>query len=74
MHDTTPAARQFQADVIRSLEPITRMKQALELSESVRAFALARLRKEHPALTDLQLVERLINAPLIPARPTGPAA
>lgn len=74
MHDTTPAARQVQAEAIRRLEPVQRLKQALELSDSVRALALSRLRKLHADRSELELVELLIGAPLIPARPADPTA
>lgn len=72
MRDTTSAAEQARLDAIRRLEPIQRLMQALELSESVRALALSRLRKLHADRTELELVELLIGAPLIPARPAGP--
>ncbi len=74
MRDTTPAAEQARLDAIRRLEPIQRLMQALELSESVRALALSRLRELHADRTELELVELLIGAPLIPARPAGPTA
>ncbi|MEJ2240072.1 MAG: hypothetical protein P8X82_17410 [Gemmatimonadales bacterium] len=72
MRDTTPAAARAQLDAIRRVEPIERMKQALELSESVRALALSRLRELHAGRTALELVELLHGAPLIPARSAGP--
>jgi hypothetical protein len=74
MHDTTAAARQVQAEAIRRLDPVQRLRQALELSESVRALELARLRTLHAGRTDVELVELLINTTLIPARFAGPAA
>ena len=74
MRDTSPAAEQARLDAIRQIEPIQRLAQALELSESVRALALSRLRALHADRTDLELVELLIGAPLMPARPAGPAA
>ena len=74
MRDTTPAAEQARLDAIRRLEPIQRLMQALELSESVRALALSRLRELHADRTELELVELLIGAPLIPERPAGPTA
>ncbi len=74
MRDTTPATEQARLDAIRRLEPIQRLMQALELSESVRALALSRLRELHADRTELELVELLIGAPLIPARPAGPTA
>ena len=72
MRDTTPATEQARLDAIRRVAPIQRLTQALELSESVRALALSRLRKLHADRSDLELVEVLVGAPLIPARPAGP--
>jgi len=74
MRDTTPAAEQARLDAIRRLAPIQRLTQALELSEAVRALALSRLRELHADRTDLELVELLVGAALIPPRPGGPAA
>ena len=72
MLDTTAAAEQARIAAIRQVEPIQRLAQALELSESVRALALSRLRKLHAGRTELELVELLVGAPLIPTRSAGP--
>lgn len=69
MHDTTAAAEQVQLAAIRSLEPVERLRQALELSESVRALALSRLREIHPDRTELELVELLLGVTLVPRSP-----
>ena len=74
MSDTTTAARQVQDDAIRRLAPVARLRQALELSESVRAVALSRLRALHAGRTELELVELLIGAPMLPDGFRGPAA
>jgi hypothetical protein len=74
MRDTTPAAEQVQLDAIRRMAPSQRLAEALELSESVRALALSRLRQLHADRTDLELVELLIGAALIPPRSPGPSA
>ena len=74
MGDTTPAAEQARLDAIRRVAPIQRLTQALELSESVRALALSRLRELHPDRTELQLVELLVDAPLVPPPSAGPTA
>jgi hypothetical protein len=71
MHDTSPAAEAVRVAAIRRLEPTQRLVQALELSESVRALALARLRDLHRDRTELELVELLLGAPLIPMRASG---
>ncbi len=72
MRDTTPAAEEVQLDAIRRMAPIQRLVQALELSESVRALALSRLRELHPDRTDLELAALLACAPLFPPHPDNP--
>lgn len=72
MRDTTTAAEQVRLDAIRRVDPNQRLAQALELSESVRALALAGLRRLHPERSELELVELLVGAPLIAARPADP--
>ena len=74
MRDTTPAAEQVRLDAIRRLEPVQRLTQALELSESVRALALSRLRELHADRTELELIELLSGPSLTPPRAAGPAA
>ena len=74
MRDTTPEADRVRLDAIRRVAPIQRLTQALELSESVRAFALAELRKRHPDRTEFELVELLRGAPLVPVPNLGPTA
>lgn len=74
MRDTASAALEVQADAIRRLEPVQRLRQALDLSESARALSLSRLRTLHADRTDRELVELLINAPLPTTRRAGPAA
>ena len=71
MRDTTPAAEQARLDAIRRIEPIQRLRQALELSESARALALSRLRILHGDRTELELAELLLGVPLVPERPAG---
>jgi hypothetical protein len=74
MLDTTPAAEQARLEAIRRVEPSVRLAQALQLSESVRALALSRLRVLHADRTDLELVELLVGGPLMPEHPEGPAS
>lgn len=66
MRDTTPEAEQVLLQTIRRMPPIDRLQAALELSESVRALALARMRVLHPGLSQLELVELLIGESLLP--------
>ena len=64
--DTTPEARSIQLDALRRMPPAARLRQALELSEAMRALALARLRLLHPGLSELELLERLLGVTLVP--------
>lgn len=73
MRDTTPAAEQVRLEAIRRIEPIQRLRQALELSDSVRALALSRLRTLHADRTELELVELLLGVTLVPGRAAGSA-
>ncbi len=65
MGDTSLAAERVRVDAIRSIAPIQRLVQALELSESVRALAIARLEILHADRTELELMELLVGAPLM---------
>ena len=67
MRDTAPAAEQIRLEAIRRLDPVERVRQALALSESMRALALAGLAARFPGHTRLELVEILLGAPLVPA-------
>jgi hypothetical protein len=71
MRDTVAAAEAVRLAAIRRMPPADRLRQALALSESVRALALGRLRAAHPGRTDLELVELLLGTRLLPdaARP-----
>ncbi|MGH7663313.1 MAG: hypothetical protein ACRENI_03310 [Gemmatimonadaceae bacterium] len=60
MLDTSPAAEQVRIAAIRCIDPIQRMRLALEMSEWARALALARLRALHPDWSEPQLVELLL--------------
>jgi hypothetical protein len=71
MRDTTPDADRVRLDAIRKLPPNQRLRHALELSESVRAVALAGLRRRHPGCSDLELVEVLLARQLVPPSAAG---
>lgn len=62
--DTAVEAESLRRDAIRRQRPADRLRQALRLSESMRAAALARLRGRHPERTDLELVELLLGTDL----------
>ena len=69
MRDTTNDAEAVVRAAILQTDPVTRMRNALRLSETLRELALRRLRARYPDRSTLQLVELLIGAPLIPAQP-----
>lgn len=72
LSDTSLAAEQVVLDAIRRTDPVQRMRQALALSESMRAVALDRLRTRHPDRTLLQLVALMLGEPLdVGAPPDG---
>ena len=59
MRDTTPDAETVWTAAVRSIAPIDRLRQALELSDVTRRLAFARLRQTHPDDTDWQLAALL---------------
>jgi len=73
MRDTSPEADAVVRAAIRRRPPVERMREALELSDALRALVLARLGRQHPADSPIALVERLTGEPLRPAVRTGPA-
>jgi hypothetical protein len=73
MHDTSPEAAAVVRAAVHRRQPAQRMRDALELSETLRALALARLRSRHPGASPIALVERLTGESLRPAARTGPS-
>lgn len=71
--DTRPDAERARLAAIRRMEPARRLREALDLSETVRAIALAGLRARHPGRTDLELVGLMLGRPLVPGGSVGPA-
>jgi len=69
VRDTTADAEHMRVTAIRQVHPAQRLREALDLSESVRAFALAGLRTKHPGRSDLELVELMLDRALVPNRP-----
>lgn len=65
MNDTRPEAAAVLRETILRTAPAERMRQALELSETVRALSLSGLRLRHPGFSTLQLVELLYGKPLM---------
>lgn len=67
MSDTRPEAAAVVRDAILRTAPAERLRQALVLSEQMRTLSLATMRRHHPDLTTLQLVELMSGETLIPA-------
>jgi hypothetical protein len=61
MRDTTPVAAAIQADVQRRLSGAQRLTTALEMSILVRELAAARLRRDHPELSDEEIQRELLR-------------
>lgn len=72
MYDTSPEAAAIACAAVRRRYPAQRMRDALELSETLRALALSRLRRLHPGDPPISLVKRLTGEPLQPAVRIGP--
>lgn len=72
LRDTTSAAEQVRLAAVRRMPPAERLRQAFDLSESVRRLALAGLRLRYPGRTDLELVERMLGTTLVPAAARPP--
>jgi hypothetical protein len=66
MNDTRPEAAEIVREAIRRTPPAERIRQVLELSEQMRTLSLTTLRRRHPNLSTLQLVELLSGESLIP--------
>ena len=73
MHDTSPDAAAVASDAIRRRPALERMRDALALSETLRALALDRLRRLHPNDSPAALVERLTGESLQPGGRNGPS-
>ncbi len=72
MHDTSPEAAAVARAAVQRRPPAQRMRDALELSEMLRALAFVRLRKQHPDDSPIALVERLTGESLRLAARAGP--
>lgn len=72
MRDTSPEAEAVARAAIRRRPPVERMREALELSETLRALALVRWRRGYPADSTVELVERMTGESLELAVRTGP--
>jgi hypothetical protein len=73
MHLTDDTADRLQLEYYRRLTGEQRLLLAYELSMTVRAFAAARLRGEHPDWTERDILRELIRIACLP-EPGGQGA
>jgi hypothetical protein len=66
MHDPSEKAAALQAEILQELRGEERLRTAFEMCETVRAFSMARLRREHPDWTDLDLKRELLRFAFLP--------
>ena len=59
--DTSPEAAEVQQEIFRRMSPAERLRMALEMSDSIRNFALAGLRSRRPELTAEELSRELMR-------------
>lgn len=71
MHDTSPDAEVIHKDAILRIPPAERIRQVLAHSDAMRELMLAPLRRKHPEMSTLELVELLLGRQLMP-RPLPP--
>jgi len=61
MSDTSPEAAEIQASIYRRMTGEQRLRLAVEMSETARELALARVRAEHPDWSDWELKRELLR-------------
>lgn len=66
MRDTSPFAAVTQAAIQRKLTGSQRLAVACDMSQVVRALALARLRRQHPDWSDLELKREILRYAFLP--------
>lgn len=59
--DTTKEADALQREIYRRLGGPSRLRLALDMSVAARTLALARLRRQHPEYSDLELKKSLLR-------------
>jgi Rv0078B-related antitoxin len=59
--DTTAEARAVQLAIHRRLSPAERLRQAMEMSDAVRRFAVAGLRLRHPEYSESEIAQALVT-------------
>ena len=58
--DTSKEAYRRQLEVWRNMTSSERLRRTLEMSEFVRECAKSRIRRDHPELTEPEVIRRLI--------------
>ena len=66
MRDTSPSAAATQASIQRKLTETQRLAVACDMSQLVRSLALARLRRQHPDWSDVELKRELLRYAFLP--------
>ena len=66
MSDTNQVVAALQLSIYRKMTGAQRFAIACDMSETVRKFALARLRHQHPDWSDVDLKRELIRYALLP--------
>ena len=66
MSDTSLQAAKIQASIQRKLTDSQRFAIAWDMSQVVRALALARLRSEHPDWSEIELKRELLRYAFLP--------
>ena len=59
--DTTPRAAAFQLQLYREAGPARRVQIAVELSDAVRATALAGIRRRHPEYSEREVAAEFLR-------------
>ena len=59
--DTTAEAQTIQTEIHRRLGPAERLRQAMEMSDALRRFAMAGIRLRHPEYSESEIAQALIK-------------
>lgn len=66
MSDTTPDVSRIQLDFYRRMTGAEKFQLAMRMSQLVREFATARIRRDHPSWSDREVKRELIRIALLP--------
>jgi hypothetical protein len=62
--DTSPAAHDVQLNILRKMSGAERLRIAIDLSEFGRKLAFTRIEREHPGLSNSQLIREYLHCVL----------